>query len=322
LSGWNLVDAIYMVVITTFGVGYGEVQPITEPGLKLFTMAVIIVGCSSLIYVTGGFIQMITEGEINRAMGIRRKTKGIDKLSRHVIICGFGRVGRILAAELFHAKEHFVVVDSNPDRVREAEALGYLVVGGSASEEETLQNAGIVRARVLATVLPDDAANVFITLTARELSSEVEIIARAEHPDTERKLLRSGANRVVMPSAIGAAKISHLITNPSAGNILGHSGDQFEESLHQVGLQMREIELPADSPLLGRPLAECEMTSTLDFLLVALIRAGGELIRNPGLDITLEAGDKVVMLASAREMPQLVKRASGQSTMLFRGVRH
>ncbi len=322
LSGWSLVDSIYMVIITTFGVGYGEVQPITDPGLKIFTMAVIILGCSALIYVTGGFIQMVTEGEINRALGTRRKAKGIDKLKGHAIVCGFGRVGRILATELKEAGHEFVVIDASPERVREAEGMAYLVVSGNATEEETLRHAGIARARVLATVLPDDAANVFITLTARDLSQEIEIIARAEHPSTERKLLRSGATRVVMPSAIGAAKIRHLITNPSGDSLLGKASSHIDEDLRQLGLQMREQELPGDSPFAHRPLAECTITGVRHFVIVAIVRAGGELLRNPEPHVVLEPGDKILVVASSNDLPQVIQAATSDNGMLYRGVRH
>ena len=203
-AGWDLLDAVYMVVITIFGVGYGEVRPLTDPRLKVFTMLLVIAGCSSGAYVIGGFVQMVAEGEINRFLGARRMTQGIDQLKDHAIICGYGRVGRILADELHDLRCPFVIVDPNAERLREAEAKGFLVLIGDATDENTLLLSGIMRARVLATVLPDDTVNVFITLTARELNSELEIIARGESPSTERKLLRSGANKVVLPAARSA----------------------------------------------------------------------------------------------------------------------
>jgi voltage-gated potassium channel len=166
MAGWNLLDAIYMVVITVFGVGYGEVLPVNTPHLKIFTMLVIIAGTSSAVYIVGSFIQMITEGEINRALGARRMTREIETLSQHVIICGFGRMGQILARRLADDRHPFVVIDNNHDRTTQAESMGYLVRLGSATDEDILQAAGITRARCLATVLPDDAINIFITLTA------------------------------------------------------------------------------------------------------------------------------------------------------------
>ena len=171
-AGWHALDAIYMVVITVFGVGYGEAKPLESPGLKIFTMGVIVAGCSSGIYVVGGFVSMIAEGEINRMLGTRRMSKEIDGLKNHIIICGFGRVGQMLARDLADAGQEIVIVDTSDSRVDQAQRAGFLSVTGNASEESTLEAAGIDHARALATVLPDDAANVFITLVARELSRD------------------------------------------------------------------------------------------------------------------------------------------------------
>ena len=135
VAGWQLLDAVYMVVITVFGVGYGEAKPLDNSGLKLFTMGVIIAGCSSAIYVVGGFVQMLAEGEINRVLGSRRMSKGIDHLTGHAILCGYGRVGQVLAEELATSKHPFVVIDSNEQRVERRRQLGFLALLGSAREE-------------------------------------------------------------------------------------------------------------------------------------------------------------------------------------------
>ncbi len=215
-AGWEWIDAIYMVTITIFGVGYGEVKPIEEPWLKFFTMGVIFVGCSSLIYVIGGIVQMLAEGEIESMLGSRNRSKEIAKLHDHTIICGYGRVGQMLAVELTNHGESLVVIDREPAKVERAIADGYLAIEGDGADDCVLTEAGIHRARTLATVLPNDATNVFITLSARDLCGAICIIARAESPSTERKLLRSGATSVVMPAAIGAIRIAQLAasTNP------------------------------------------------------------------------------------------------------------
>ena len=211
-AGWGWLDAIYMVTITIFGVGYGEVRPIEEPWLKLFTTGFIFAGCSSLIYVIGGIVQLLAEGEIQRIMGNRNRTKELDQLNDHTIICGYGRVGQMLAVELANENKPFVVLDRNPERFELAIADGFLAWQGDAVEDHVLTQVGLFRARTLATVLPDDATNVFITLTARDMCESIQIIARAESPSTERKLIRGGATSVVMPAAISAIRIAQLTT--------------------------------------------------------------------------------------------------------------
>src|ERR1700755_1169826 len=149
VAGWNLLDAIYMVVITIFGVGYGEVRHLESNGLRIFTMGFIVSGCSALIYIMGGFFQLITEGEINRALGRHRMQKQISTLHDHVIICGFGRIGRILVRELTQAQRACVVVDTSAERIADARQAGALVLEGDATQDAVLETAGIARASAL-----------------------------------------------------------------------------------------------------------------------------------------------------------------------------
>ena len=325
LAGWSVLDAIYMVIITVFGVGYGEAKPLTSPGLKVFTMGVIVAGCSSGIYTVGGFVQMLAEGEINRVLGTRRMSKGIENLSGHALICGFGRVGQMLARDLVAARLTFVVIDNSESRVRDAQTCGYLTVLGSASEEATLVSAGIARARVLATVLPDDSANVFITLTARELNPTIEIIARAEAPSTEKKLRRSGATRVVLPALIGATKIAHMIIHPRAEDLLLEATGRVNlaEELRQIGLELHEVEIPAGSPLAGQAVGAIEMGG-VGFVTVAIKRPDNTLVLHPGPDVLLAAGDVFVILGHGDSRPQLTLRAAPRAaaTYSYRGSSH
>jgi voltage-gated potassium channel len=319
IAGWELLDAIYMVVITVFSVGYGEVQPLSTPPLKIFTILVIIAGCSSGIYVVGGFVSMIAEGEINKALGGRRMSKGIEKLTGHAIICGYGRVGQMLAKDLLAANHEFVVVDNSDERVQQAQNAGFLVVKGSASEEGTLEAAGITRARVLATVLPDDTANVFITLSARELNPTMEIIARAESPSTEKKLLRSGATRIVLPALIGATKIAHMIIRPTADDMLQEATGTLylNEELKAIGLELMEVEIQSGSPMCDQSLGEVDLGS--GFVIVAIRSPNGHAVRNPPPETKLSAGDMFILLGHQGALPQLARRARARTAISFRG---
>ena len=321
-AGWDLIDAVYMVVITIFGVGYGEVRPLTDPRLKIFTMALVIAGCSSGAYVIGGFVQLIAEGELNRFLGARRMTKGIDKLIGHTIICGFGRVGQIIARDLEELRSPFVIVDPNEQRLRDAESKGYLVLIGDATDEQTLLVAGVKRARVLATVLPDDTMNVFITLTARELNADLEIIARGESPSTERKLLRSGANKVVLLAAIGAAKITQLITRPSAESLLRDAvgSAHLNNELESIGLQIAESCISPGSPMVGKTLRSVEFSDKGGTVIVAIKKADGTMVRNPGGDAILCADDTIILLGHQGEVMQMAMKSKLKGPRTYRGV--
>ncbi|MCO8124331.1 potassium channel protein [Stieleria sp. TO1_6] len=325
IAGWSALDSVYMVAITIFGVGYGEVRPISDPRLKLFTLGVVVTGCSSGIYVLGGFVQMIAEGEIQRALGARRMSRGIEQTTGHAIICGYGRVGRSLVQELRQSGVQFVVVDRNTDRLVEAERAGILVVSGDASDEATLRRAGIDRATVLATVLPGDAENVFVTLTARELSESIQIIARGESEATERKLIRSGANRVVLPTMIGASKIAHLIACPTVESLVGDTRafSRLNQDLDSFGLGMMQIPIGDQSALVGSTIREIELTGDGGHVVVAIKRAGGHVQRNPKMDDVIGAGDQLIVLSHKEDLPSVSRRAAQSAeTMVYRGTRH
>ncbi len=299
VAGWSWGDALYMVVITAFSVGFGEVVPITEPWLRVWTMALIVLGCTGIIFVTGTLVQWLTEAQIQLALGGKRMEHEIEKLKNHAIICGFGRIGRMIASQLQAGGIPFVIVDQAPDRVAEVREAGWLTLQGEATDESVLRAAGIARARVLATVLPNDAANVFITLSARNMNPAVQIIARGEVPSTERKLLQAGANRVVLPAHIGADRIAHLILHPNARDILGgktKSSVDFEHHLTELGLDMEEIEIGPDSPWLHKRISEVETDAAGRLMAVAIMRKEGGTDLNPGPTAMLMPGDALVVM--------------------------
>ncbi|MEQ8211848.1 MAG: potassium channel protein [Lacipirellulaceae bacterium] len=323
-AGWKLTDSVYMVVITIFGVGYGEVQPIESSGLRFLTILVIILGYGALIYTGGGFIQMLIDGELNRSLGARRMTKGLEQLENHTILCGVGRMGSMLARELHAAGKPFVVIDRDERRLQDAAEAGYLIIDGDATEESILQQAGIERASVVATVLSEDALNVFVTITAREMNPNLMIIARGENPRTEKKLRSSGADRVILPTAIGASKVAQLIIRPSAENMLEQMTQQssVSEELGQIGLQFEEIEVTADSQLAEKTLADIEVRGNQGFLIVGVRTADGTLSLNPSQSTPLAAGDTVIVLGHHDDIPQLAaKFQESGSPMMYRGVK-
>ena len=226
----------------------------------------------------------------------------IEKLKNHAIICGYGRIGKMIASQLEAGGVPFVIVDQASDRVAEVREAGRLTLQGEATDEAVLKAAGISRARVLATVLPNDAANVFITLSARNMNPAIQIIARGEVPSTERKLLQAGANRVVLPAHIGADRIAHLILHPNARELLGtqtKSRVEFEHHLTELGLDMEEIEISADSPWAHRRISDVEEESAGRLLAIAIMRKEGGTDLNPGPTAMLMPGDALVVMKRA-----------------------
>jgi Trk K+ transport system NAD-binding subunit len=296
--GWSLGDAIYMVVLTVYTVGYDEVRPIDTPELRAITIALIVLGCTGIIFLTGVLIQLITASQFQQILGLRRMQSQIDHLKDHVIVCGFGRIGQMLARQLHAGQAKFLVIERSEARVVEARALGYIVMQANAEEETALAAAGVERARTLATVLPDDAANVFITLSARSLNDKLTIIARGEAPNTESKLLQAGANRVVMPTHIGAERVAELILYPEAARAL-HGTEQneaFAKDLRSLGLDMEIVTVDQGSNCIGRSVADIEQAAAGAFLVVGLNRRDGASVMQPDGATVLQAGDGVVIL--------------------------
>ncbi len=296
-AGWSLSDAAYMVVLTIYTVGYGEVRPIDTGYLHAVTMGTMILGCTGMILFTGALVQFLTITQLQNIFGVRRVQREIDKLDGHVIVVGFGRIGQMLAQELKAGKFAFVVLESDEKRATEARDMGYLCLSGDATDEAQLLAAGLLRARTLATVLPDDAANVFITLSAKALNPAVEIIARGEAPATERKLLQAGAHRVVLPAHSGAERMAEMILYPETERFL-HSSEGMEEmerSLRGLGLEMQVIVAPEKGAFTGLSVADIEARGKGSFFIVQVNKRNGPLTA-PTPDTKVEDGDGVVIV--------------------------
>lgn len=298
IDGWNLEDAVYMVLLTVYTVGYGEVHPVKSDYLHVVTMVTMIFGCTGMILFTGALVQFLTITQLQEIFGGKRMKAEVNKLNNHVIVVGFGRIGQMLAKELKAGDIKFVILDQDEHRAQSVRDLGYLCMSGDGRDEENLKAAGITKARALATVLPDDAANVFITLSARNLNPEIEIIARGEMPSTESKLKHAGADKVVLPTHIGAERIAEMILYPETSRFLRSSTQMqdLETSLRRLGLDMTVVAVPQNCPLTGLSIEEIEKRADGKFFIVQINRHSGEAITTPDGSLQVNGGDGIVVV--------------------------
>jgi voltage-gated potassium channel len=262
-------------------------------------MVLILAGMGVMFYIVTALARVVVEGEIQAALGKRKLATKIKKLHDHYIICGFGRIGEIIARSLTQAGVPLVVVESNPEHLSRLEELGYNLVAGDATREETLLEAGIERAKGLVAVVSSDAGNVYVTLTARSLNPGLLIVARAEEMGAEQKLFRAGADKVESPYEMGGRKMVHTILRPTVVT--------FMELAMQEGVEwsMEEIAVGATSPLLGLPLKDSGIRAKLDLIIVAIKRADGEMLFNPTPDTQLLAGDTLIALGMRKNLDAL-----------------
>ncbi len=219
LENYSWLEAFYMTAITLSTVGFREVQPLSPTG-QIFTMLLLAGGLGVVLYTLSAVIEKVVEGEFQQFFGRRRMQKQIEALADHYIVCGFGRIGEIVCRELASKPVPFVIIEKDEERVRAAEAANHLVLTGDAADEEILMNAGAQRAKGLFATLATDAANVFVTLTAKGVNSTLFIVARAESDRSERTLLRAGADKVISPYAMGGHRMAQAALRPAVVDII------------------------------------------------------------------------------------------------------
>jgi len=302
IEDWDFFDSLWMTVITLTTVGYGEVRPLTQAG-RAYSMVLMLAGIGIMFYIVTGLAKIIVEGEIRDALGKRKLQKHIQKLHHHYIICGFGRIGEIIARQLKERHIPFVVVENQPELVAGLEEAGYDILVGDATKEEVLLEAGIERAKGLITVVSSDANNVYITLTARSLNPDLFIGARAAESGSEQKLLRAGADRVESPYELGGRKMAQTILRPNVVTFLELAMKE------DVDLSMEEIPVASTSSLVGMALKDSGIRQKLNTIIVSIKRANGDMIFNPSPGTQIEAGDTLIALGVRQQLEVLEQMA-------------
>lgn len=299
LGDYGWLKSVWMVVITISTVGYSE-NTTSSPTIQVFTIFVILLGVSSAVYTCGGFLQLVLQGEVARALGHRKMEKEISRLKNHVIICGYGRLGEDLANQLIHRKVPFVVCDLDAAKVAAAEEAGILALEGDATSEQVLELLQLSTARALATTLPTDAENVFITLTARNLRKDLQIIAKSEQESSCRKLRQAGADKIVMPHRVGAQQMERMISRPSTADLI----ELFAEASH-LEMELDELKVPDNSNLVGKSLANAGIKEQFELMVVGIKDKTGNLRFNPRPDDTIQADDTLLVIGNVENINRM-----------------
>ncbi len=306
LEGYTWLEALYMTIITLTTVGFQEVRPLTPTG-RIFTIVLLAGGVGVVFYTAIAVAQNVVEGEFQQFFGRRRMEKRIGSLTDHYLVCGFGRIGEVVCRELASKPVPFVVIEQREERARKAEEAQHLVLEGDASEEKVLLEAGVMRAKGLFATLPNDAHNVFVTLTAKELNPSLFVVARAETERSEKTLAHAGADKVISPYAMGGHRMAQAALRPAVVDII-----ELVTHYQSLELQLEEIVVPSKSPCEGVTLRDSGLREQLGVIVVAIKRASGEMLFNPSADERIEAGDRLVALGEGMRLKELERRvASG-----------
>ena len=282
------LDALYMTVTSVTTVGLREVYPVSDTGM-VWTLIVIVGGLITGTVAMSMIVAMIVEGQVRIILGRRQLQLKIASLSGHVIVCGYGRMGGLVADELIRAGKQVVIIDNSDVQTQAAETAGLLYVLGNAETDDVLLAAGVERAKVIVTTLPTDAENVFVTLSAREINPGLRIIAVARETSTQDKLIKAGADRVVCAHTLGASRMAAVVLRPAVVDFVEMAGQGGE-------IEMDQVQLIAGSRLVGKSLQELQLPHRVGVHVCAVQRSGGEPVYQPAPDFVLAVGDTLVLI--------------------------
>jgi voltage-gated potassium channel len=299
IEGFNLLDAVYMTVVTVTTVGYEEVKPLSTAG-RIFNILLIICSFATFAYALAKLTQYIVDGEINKFFKIRKIMAAIKGLKDHVIVCGYGRNGKQATKILTLHKVKFVVIENNEERIEDelSKTDSILYIKGDATDDEVLLNAGIQSARALISALPDDADNVFIVLSARSLNQKIQIISRASDPGSAHKLKKAGADNVIFPDNIGGTHMATLVSKPDVIEFIDYLSGEEGDTIHLESVDY-DI-LPAE--LRDKTLQEIMAWRKTGVNCIGIKDADGKFVINPPEGTLINKKMKVIVLGTRQQI--------------------
>jgi len=296
IEEWGFWDSFYMTVITLTTVGYREIHELSLQG-QIFTVILLIGGVGTVLYALSAGAKILLEGELQEIYGRKRVEKKLSELNGHFIVCGYGRMGKVITRELEHEKLAFVVIEKNDVILDADQKEEFIIVQGDATNDDLLKRVGIEKAQCLISVLPTDAENLYVVLSARGLNPKLLIVARAGEEGSEQKLLRAGADRVVSPYHIGGLRIAHAVLKPAVVDFI-----EFATKSGNIDLQIEEINVQENSALAGHNLDQCGIGRELGIIIVAIKQSNGEMKFNPTFRTVIDPGDTLIAVGETAKL--------------------
>lgn len=301
LESWDLLDAVYMTVTTLSTVGYGEVHEMSPTG-RVYTVFLVLFGTAFFLYVAGSVVQFMVEGRIRTILGRKRLDKRIDHLKDHYIVCGYGRIGKVLCKNLKREPIDLVVIDNNQELFSFIEEKDFFYLMGDATDEAMLLKAGIKKAKGLIAVLGTDADNVFLVLTARQLNPDIFIMARAGQESSKSRLAAAGADKVESPYEVGAISMAQRIIRPTVTSFL-----DVAFTYKRKDIQMEEIPISFSSKLENVSLKDSGIRQDFNLIIIAIKKPDGNMIFNPSFETVIKGGDTVIAVGEEQNLLKLEK---------------
>jgi voltage-gated potassium channel len=301
IEGWSLLDSFYACITTLSTVGYGDFAPETTAG-KLFAVFIIIFGVGMMFYSLVLMAETFIDARLRSLLGRGKLEKTIEKMNNHYIICGGGRIGFLICRELIAGKMPCLVIDNNAEVIQKAQDEGFICLRGDATQDKVLIKAGIKRAKGIVCVLPTDAENLYVILTAKDLNQQIHIISRSEEEASEHRLLRAGADRVMSPYTLGGVRMAMAILRPAMLDFI-----EITTRQQSLELRMEEIAICKGSPFITQSLEDSGIRKRYGLIIVAVKKDSGKMIFNPMANYIIAEGDRLIAMGEDENVKQFAE---------------